>query len=97
MKAKVPEAIFKKAAVSSADAPPMLDMSAVQKAWQMDVLQLYFLCLETSTRLLTLSTRPSALSFTLDRVITLVALLPLLILRLKKCPQLEKLRCKPLS
>eukprot|EP00434_Breviolum_minutum_P037008 symbB.v1.2.032800.t1/scaffold3984.1/size46886/3 len=28
MKAKVPEAIFKKAAVSSADAPPMLDMSA---------------------------------------------------------------------
>ena len=52
---------------------------------------------KTSTRLLTLSTRPSALSFTLDRVITLVALLPLLILRLKKCPQLEKLRCKPLS
>ena len=37
MKAQVPEAIFKKAAVSSADAPPMLDMSAVQKAWQMDV------------------------------------------------------------
>jgi hypothetical protein len=33
MKAKVPEAIFKKAAVSSADAPPMLDMTAVQKAW----------------------------------------------------------------
>ena len=32
MKAKVPEAIFKKAAVSSADAPPMLDMAAVQKA-----------------------------------------------------------------
>ena len=33
MKAKVPDAIFKKAAVSSADAPPMLDMTAVQKAW----------------------------------------------------------------
>ncbi|CAK9046480.1 Acetolactate synthase catalytic subunit [Durusdinium trenchii] len=32
MSAKVPEAIFKKASVSSADAPPMLDMTAVQKA-----------------------------------------------------------------
>jgi len=32
MKAQVPEAIFKKAATLTADAPPMLDMGAVQKA-----------------------------------------------------------------
>mmetsp|Transcript_13034 Transcript_13034/g.24649 ORF Transcript_13034/g.24649 Transcript_13034/m.24649 type:complete len:646 (+) Transcript_13034:109-2046(+) len=32
MKAQVPEAIFKKAATLTSDAPPMLDMGAVQKA-----------------------------------------------------------------
>ncbi|CAE7203107.1 ILV2 [Symbiodinium natans] len=32
MKAQVPEAIFKKASTLTADAPPMLDMGAVQKA-----------------------------------------------------------------
>ena len=32
MKAQVPDAIFKKASTLTADAPPMLDMGAVQKA-----------------------------------------------------------------
>lgn len=55
MKAKVPEAIFKKAATSSADAPPMLDMDAVRKACE-----LYRLCVRCAqaAELINKSKRP---------------------------------------